>query len=210
MGRQLARAARRPKHPIAIVARSGYPLPGPAIAIAAGSAHSIAVTAGDGQAWTWGWNVFGQLGNGCAGRPLTRRSPCRHEQSASTSVDQVSAGAFHSFARTVDGHVWAWGYNNRRASRKRRDDPGGYGRPHAGAPRRHRLGRFPSTPAPFTRLPCGRTVKCGPGATINSVRAASTAESIGTYRPASSATSMRQPSLREANTRSSFRNRGPR
>jgi alpha-tubulin suppressor-like RCC1 family protein len=86
------------------------PLAGPAIAIAAGSGHGIAVTAGDGQAWTWGWNVFGQLGTGAQGAPGAA-FPVPARAVGVTGVDQVSAGAFHSFARTLDGHVWAWGYN---------------------------------------------------------------------------------------------------
>jgi len=86
------------------------PLAGPAIAVAAGSGHTIAVTAGDGQAWTWGWNVFGALGNGEQGAP-DAAFPTPSRALGVTGVDRVSGGDFHSLARTVDGHVFAWGYN---------------------------------------------------------------------------------------------------
>ncbi|HEX3594104.1 MAG TPA: hypothetical protein VHU80_03350, partial [Polyangiaceae bacterium] len=85
------------------------PLAGPAIAVAAGYAHSIAVTR-DGQAWTWGWNVFGQLGWGTQGQPM-QANPAPAMAVGVAGVDQVTAGDFHSLARTADGHVWAWGYN---------------------------------------------------------------------------------------------------
>ncbi|RYD71250.1 MAG: hypothetical protein EOP84_25225, partial [Verrucomicrobiaceae bacterium] len=80
--------------------------------VAAGSSHSIARKQ-DGTAWAWGMNTLGQLGNG-AGTSRTGAVQVKNPSNTGglTGVTGVAAGSHHSIAVTVDGAVWAWGYNS--------------------------------------------------------------------------------------------------
>ena len=75
------------------------------IAVSAGWQHSLAITA-DGAIWSWGGGGFAQLGHGNEQRQLL---PKKIEAFAGQRVNSVSAGTWHSLARTTDGAVFAWG-----------------------------------------------------------------------------------------------------
>jgi len=75
------------------------------IAVSAGWQHSLAITA-DGAVWSWGYEAYGRLGHGNEQRPLL---PKKVEALAGQRVNSVSAGTWHSLARTTDGAVFAWG-----------------------------------------------------------------------------------------------------
>src|SRR4051794_6320398 len=68
--------------------------PGPHAAVSAGTVV------------TWGSNAYGQLGDGTV-------TPHRTPQAigALSSVVQIEGGREHGLARTVDGSVYAWGWN---------------------------------------------------------------------------------------------------
>lgn len=72
--------------------------------------RSIAVLTNDGKVYTWGRNVVGELGIG-------NREPQYEPQEVTALSDyyvvDVVSGASHMMARTEDGRVFAWGYNNR-------------------------------------------------------------------------------------------------
>jgi alpha-tubulin suppressor-like RCC1 family protein len=78
-------------------------------AIAVGRQHQLALAA-DGRVWAWGRNDRGQLGSGTAG-PDWQNTPGRVLSLA--GVVAVAAGADHSLALRADGHVWAWGANDK-------------------------------------------------------------------------------------------------
>ena len=75
------------------------------VTVSAGSEHSFALTA-DGAAWSWGYGDYGRLGHGVEQNQLL---PKKIEALAGQRVVAVSAGTFHSLARTADGAVWSWG-----------------------------------------------------------------------------------------------------
>ena len=76
------------------------------IAVSAGVVHSLAITA-DGAVWSWGGGGSGRLGHGNEQRPLLPKN--KVEALAGQRVNSVSAGTWHSLARTTDGAVFAWG-----------------------------------------------------------------------------------------------------
>ncbi|MFP2934870.1 RCC1 domain-containing protein, partial [Pyxidicoccus sp. 3LG] len=62
-----------------------------------------------GEVWSWGQNTFGQLGTGSVSNtPL----PQPAKVNGLPPIKAIAAGASHSLALDVDGHVWAWGFNN--------------------------------------------------------------------------------------------------
>ena len=75
------------------------------VAVTAGGSHSLAITA-DGAVWSWGSDLYGRLGHGDQQIQL---QPRKVEAFAGQRVVAVSAGAFHSLARTADGAVFTWG-----------------------------------------------------------------------------------------------------
>ncbi|MBN2495420.1 MAG: hypothetical protein JXR96_12570 [Deltaproteobacteria bacterium] len=77
-----------------------------AIGIAAGSAHSCVLTA-DHAVECWGDNSSGQLGNSS----YTDSPTPVHVTGLSTTGSALSAGAFHTCARTTGGGVKCWGRN---------------------------------------------------------------------------------------------------
>ena len=67
--------------------------------------HSLAITA-DGAVSSWGWGAYGMLGHGDR---QTQLLPKKIEALAGQRIVAVSAGGYHSLARTADGSVWSWG-----------------------------------------------------------------------------------------------------
>ncbi|KAJ0394818.1 hypothetical protein ATCC90586_005343 [Pythium insidiosum] len=87
----------------------------PVKAIAAGSHHSVAVTT-DGKVYTWGHSEYGQHGSGERNRDLQQGLyyffPRVQEELASEAViERISCSSHSTFALTVDGHVYSWGWN---------------------------------------------------------------------------------------------------
>lgn len=76
------------------------------IKVSAGYSHSLALTA-DGKVWAWGWNSNGQIGNGLKGTDLLIPVTVKEL----SSVNDISAGDYHSAAVAIDGTVWTWGSN---------------------------------------------------------------------------------------------------
>ncbi|MRV75723.1 hypothetical protein GJ700_28805 [Duganella sp. FT92W] len=74
--------------------------------IAAGQDYSVALAA-DGKVWTWGVNLFGQLGNGSAGR-----SAAPAAVAGITNATSIAAGMAHVLVLKQDGTVWGWGNNS--------------------------------------------------------------------------------------------------
>lgn len=76
------------------------------IGASSASGHTLAVGS-DGRGWAWGYNLSGQLGDGTSiGRP----SPVKIVDSTGP-LEETSAGANFSLARTEDDIVWSWGSN---------------------------------------------------------------------------------------------------
>jgi alpha-tubulin suppressor-like RCC1 family protein len=76
-------------------------------AIRAGCFHSLALTT-KGHVLAWGYSGQGELGNGSI---LSSPEPVRVKLPPGTKVTAISAGAYHSLARTTTRHLYAWGYN---------------------------------------------------------------------------------------------------
>ena len=74
----------------------------------AGCFHSLALTSKH-KLLGWGSNGAGQLGDGT---DSDRHRPVRTRLVKGTKVTAISAGCFHSLARTSKGHVLAWGGNS--------------------------------------------------------------------------------------------------
>ena len=75
------------------------------VAVAPGYYHSLALTV-DGSLWSWGYGGHSQLGHGNTQNQLL---PKKIEAFADQRVVAVSAGTYHSLARTKDGAVFTWG-----------------------------------------------------------------------------------------------------
>lgn len=80
------------------------------VAVSAGTAHVLALDA-DGNVWSWGENGSGQLG---LGDSQNRHVPTKIPLFSTSKVVEIAAGGYTSFARTVDGSVFAWGNNQTR------------------------------------------------------------------------------------------------
>ncbi|XP_035769864.1 RCC1 and BTB domain-containing protein 1-like, partial [Neolamprologus brichardi] len=64
----------------------------------------------DGHLFAWGHNGYSQLGNGSTNPGLSPVLITANLQNK--KVKEVSCGSHHSMALTLDGEVFAWGYNN--------------------------------------------------------------------------------------------------
>ncbi|CAG2108678.1 unnamed protein product [Medioppia subpectinata] len=74
-----------------------------------GDCFTLALTS-DGQVYAWGWNSYGELGVGYS-RPLSL--PQRvFGHLTDKRVTSIACGLYHSLAVTIEGDVFAWGYNN--------------------------------------------------------------------------------------------------
>jgi alpha-tubulin suppressor-like RCC1 family protein len=77
------------------------------VAVSAGGYHTCGLT-GDGSIYCWGFDGHGELGDGPG---LDRVSTPTLAQSSARYVE-VSAGQFHTCARTDEGDVYCWGRND--------------------------------------------------------------------------------------------------
>lgn len=84
------------------------------VQISAGDDHSLLLTS-SGKVLAFGMNSYGQLGTDLRkegqtrGCPDFRMTPTKVERLDHVVVSQVSAGATHSLALTVEGSVFSWG-----------------------------------------------------------------------------------------------------
>ncbi|XP_005450135.1 RCC1 and BTB domain-containing protein 1 isoform X2 [Oreochromis niloticus] len=75
-----------------------------------GSGPHVLLATDDGQLFAWGHNGYSQLGNGSTNPGLSPVLITANLQNK--KVKEVSCGSHHSMALTLDGEVFAWGYNN--------------------------------------------------------------------------------------------------
>ncbi|KAM4560343.1 RCC1 and BTB domain-containing protein 1 isoform 2-T2 [Odontesthes bonariensis] len=75
-----------------------------------GSGPHVLLSTDDGQLFAWGHNGYSQLGNGTTSQGLSPVLITSNLQNK--KVVEVSCGSHHSMARSADGEVFAWGYNN--------------------------------------------------------------------------------------------------
>mmetsp|Transcript_16577 Transcript_16577/g.24937 ORF Transcript_16577/g.24937 Transcript_16577/m.24937 type:complete len:602 (+) Transcript_16577:124-1929(+) len=80
----------------------------PARSIAAGDFHTIAIGV-DGVVYSWGYGLEGQCGNGST---MNLRTPRKVEFPEGVDIDDVCCGPSWSFARTVNGELYTWGYGD--------------------------------------------------------------------------------------------------
>ncbi|XP_037552367.1 RCC1 and BTB domain-containing protein 1 isoform X2 [Nematolebias whitei] len=71
--------------------------------------HVLLATEG-GHLFAWGHNGYSQLGNGSTNSSLSPVSITANLQNL--KVTEVACGSHHSLALTLEGDVFAWGYNN--------------------------------------------------------------------------------------------------
>lgn len=82
-------------------------VPGSWSSVGAGGQHTLAVKS-DQTLWSWGSNLYGQLGDNCDAGNLPRSSPV---QIPGTGWKTIVGGYFNSYATTVTGSLYGWGYN---------------------------------------------------------------------------------------------------
>ena len=81
-------------------------LAGTGAQVSAGYVHTCARKI-DGTLWCWGDNRYGQLGD----ESTSERMNAVQVALLGDQVAEVSAGAFHTCARKIDGTLWCWGDN---------------------------------------------------------------------------------------------------
>ncbi|WP_075983178.1 RCC1 domain-containing protein [Bacillus massilinigeriensis] len=79
------------------------------VSIAAGRYHTLA-TRSDGSVWAFGANTHGEIGNGKTGSTLYK---VPYKVPSLSKVKMVSAGTYNSLAVQSNGHVYAWGANDK-------------------------------------------------------------------------------------------------
>ncbi|XP_059183715.1 RCC1 and BTB domain-containing protein 1 isoform X2 [Centropristis striata] len=80
------------------------------VSLSYGSGPHVLLATEDGQVFAWGHNGYSQLGNGTTNQGLAPLLVTANPQNK--KVKEVACGSHHSMALTVDGEVFAWGYNN--------------------------------------------------------------------------------------------------
>ncbi|XP_037335563.2 RCC1 and BTB domain-containing protein 1 isoform X1 [Pungitius pungitius] len=75
-----------------------------------GSGPHVLLATEDGQLFAWGHNSYSQLGNGTTNQGLSPLPVAINP--LNKKVKEVACGSHHSVALTLDGEVFAWGYNN--------------------------------------------------------------------------------------------------
>jgi alpha-tubulin suppressor-like RCC1 family protein len=79
-------------------------------AISAADYHTVALTS-DAKLFAWGLNSHGQLGNGTTTYNPVPGPVTMTGALSGKIVTAVSAGGWHTVARTSDGKIFAWGHN---------------------------------------------------------------------------------------------------
>lgn len=80
------------------------------ISLSYGSGPHVLLATEGGEMYAWGHNGYSQLGNGTANQGI---SPAQVTSNLTQKkVTEVACGSHHSMALTLDGEVYAWGYNN--------------------------------------------------------------------------------------------------
>ncbi|XP_035715246.1 ultraviolet-B receptor UVR8 [Folsomia candida] len=113
--------------------------------IACGSDHAMAISE-EGHLYAWGYNFYGQLGTGCLDDHVPTPERVTAFRSKGTEIVSVAAGMFHSVAVTGDGHVYAWGQNDKSQL------GGGCSEPYSATPT---LVPFRVSNSPISRVACG-------------------------------------------------------
>ncbi|XP_069019943.1 RCC1 and BTB domain-containing protein 1-like [Embiotoca jacksoni] len=80
------------------------------VSLSYGSGPHVLLATDDGQLFAWGHNGYSQLGTGTTNQGMSPVLVTSNLQSK--KVTEVSCGSHHSMALTLDGEVFAWGYNN--------------------------------------------------------------------------------------------------
>ncbi|CAB1451658.1 unnamed protein product [Pleuronectes platessa] len=80
------------------------------VSLSYGTGPHVAIATADGEVFAWGHNGYSQLGNGTTNHGLTPALVSTNL--LSKRVTEVACGSHHTIARTTDGEVYAWGYNN--------------------------------------------------------------------------------------------------
>ncbi|XP_034033558.1 RCC1 and BTB domain-containing protein 1-like [Thalassophryne amazonica] len=80
------------------------------VSLSYGSGPHVLLVTDDGQLFAWGHNGYSQLGIGTTNQGLCPVLVTSNLQNKKVSA--VACGSHHSVALTVDGEVFAWGYNN--------------------------------------------------------------------------------------------------
>lgn len=82
-------------------------VPGSWSSLGLGGQHTSAVKS-DQTLWSWGSNIYGQLGDNNPGGNITRSSPV---QVPGTGWSIITGGYYNTYAVTVTGSLYGWGYN---------------------------------------------------------------------------------------------------
>ncbi|KAM9766765.1 RCC1 and BTB domain-containing protein 1 isoform 2-T3 [Menidia menidia] len=80
------------------------------LSLSYGSGPHVLLSTDDGQLYAWGHNGYSQLGIGTTNQGLSPTLITSNLQNK--KVVEVACGSHHSMARSADGEVFAWGYNN--------------------------------------------------------------------------------------------------
>eukprot|EP00899_Mesostigma_viride_P005341 jgi/Mesvir1/14808/Mv05445-RA.3 len=78
-----------------------------AVKVACGGRHSL-ILSERGELFSFGWGLYGQTGHGCTDDSF---EPRLVGALAGCPVADVAASVWHTVAATVDGAVYAWGWN---------------------------------------------------------------------------------------------------
>jgi alpha-tubulin suppressor-like RCC1 family protein len=84
------------------------PSPSPVIDVACGFYHMLALTKNN-ILWVWGHNIHHELGLGVREEPI--RESSKPIRSPLKKVARIWAGSSFSLAQTLDGTLYAWGWN---------------------------------------------------------------------------------------------------
>ncbi|XP_036392263.1 RCC1 and BTB domain-containing protein 2 isoform X1 [Megalops cyprinoides] len=80
------------------------------VSLSYGTGPHVVIATADGEVYAWGHNGYSQLGNGTTNHGLT---PAQVSTNLlNKKVTEVACGSHHTIARTTEGEVYAWGYNN--------------------------------------------------------------------------------------------------
>ncbi|KAG9348412.1 hypothetical protein JZ751_002147 [Albula glossodonta] len=80
------------------------------VSLSYGTGPHVVIATADGEVYAWGHNGYSQLGNGTTNHGLTPTQVSTNL--LNKKVTEVACGSHHTIARTTDGEVYAWGYNN--------------------------------------------------------------------------------------------------